>query len=275
VIRLTITFLVLFGICGSAFAEGVCEGSNREGVCLKMRHLRASVNALDAQRELMQITPNYLVSLGVVLLNTAQKVRADYGFGIPEHLMGLSGIEKLSRDLTAQAAANNVEMLKTANLIRNQCASCHATSNHVGGVDWDNIFDYDWNAIAAHCNSSEANPYLCKSMNGMLSAYGYLITGYQAGLPDFAMTRQAAEEIARILVDLKAKGFNHLPEELRAQAEAEAREVSAMAADKNPDVFLRATQITNACQKCHEKAGGPNDFGGSMNWRKFSWGKAS
>jgi len=247
---LTIIF-VLIGFSSIALASGVCEDSSRKDICLKMRHMRASINALDAQRELMQVNPSYFEAMGAVLIMTVNKVQKEYGLGIPEHFMGLSGVEKLSIQLTKEASDRNVDMLKTANLIRNECATCHSTTNTNGSIDWDKIFNYDWNAIAEHCNNSDHNPYLCRSMNGMLSAYGYILTAQEANLPNFAMTQQTADEVVRILVDLKVKKFNHLPEDLRNQAESAAREVSQMAAELNPNVFERATHMTAACQQCH------------------------
>jgi hypothetical protein len=266
--------LAVISFSAAAYAEGVCEGSNKESVCLKMRHMRASINALDAQRELMQVNPSFFAALGAALRQTAAKVRTEYGIGIPEHLMGISGVERLGEELAIEAVDNNIDMLKTANQIRNQCASCHASGNSAGGVDWDQIFNYDWNEITQHCNKGERNPYLCRSMNGMLSAYGYLMTAHDANMPNFSMTQQAADEITRILVDIQVKGFNHLPEDLRDAAEAEARMISKMAADKNPEVFERATQITNACQKCHALSSVSTSFK-SLGLGKFSWKKSS
>lgn len=260
---------LIVGLSSTAQAEGVCEGANRTNVCLKMRHLRASINALDSQRELMQINPSYFAAIGLAISNAAVKSKADYGFGIPEHIQGLSGVERMGIDLATQAASGDMEMLKTANSIRYQCATCHAPSNNAGDVDWENIFKYDWESITKHCNAAEYNPYLCRSMNGMLSAYGYMITAYQAELPNFTMTRQSADEIVRILTDIKEKGFNHLPEDLRLLALNEAREVSQMAQDENPAVFERATRITNACQQCHER--GSYSRPASLNFKKFSW----
>jgi hypothetical protein len=110
-------------------------------------------------------------------------------------------------------------------------------------------------------------------MNGMLSAYGYLQTAFDAKMLDFAMTRQAADEVTRILVDLKEKGFSHLPEDLRGQAEAEARHISQMAYDRDPAVFERAAKITNACQQCHQRTNGPQDVN-PMDFSKLNWNKA-
>jgi hypothetical protein len=250
--RLLLVGLMIFGGTTQA-AASMCTSSDKPEVCYNMRHLRASINALDAQRELMQVNPGYLAALGLALRDTAVYIRSIIGPGIPEHHMGLSGVERLGGELATQAATMNTDMLKTANVIRNQCATCHGPANPNGGVDWDRVFNYDWQQITEHCNTAERNPYLCRSMNGMLSAYGYLLTGHDAKKRDFTMTRQAADEIARILVDLRTKGFNHMPEELRSQAEADARVIAQMAMEKNPEVFERATRMTNACQECHER----------------------
>lgn len=239
-----------------ARADEVCSEANRENICFKMRHLRAGINAFDSQRELMQLNPPFFAALGVAMQDTAKKLRLEYGLAIIDHIEALLRLETLSKKVAEQAAYGNPDMLTTANQIRFQCMTCHSTERRGGGVDWSEIFAYDWQAIAKHCNSGQnINPYLCRSMNAMLSSYGYLLTANQAKLFNYSMTEQAALELVRILADLKQKRFEHLPEDWRAQAETEARTIAQMAKEKNPAVFEQATRITNTCERCHQQTG--------------------
>jgi len=232
---------------------GATAQADTSGVYLKMAHLRAQINAMDAQRELMQINLPYMEALGTNLSATAEDVLNNIGPGIPEHQMGLSGVSRLGTQIADLASKNNVDLLVKANSVRNQCVACHGDTNPPGGVDWDSIFRSDWNHITDRCNGNNKNPYLCKSMNGMLSAYGSLLTASNAEIQNFEMTRYAADEIVRILVDLKTKNFHHLSSALRDEAEADARELSHLAAQRNPVAFEKILTVTNACTKCHER----------------------
>ena len=225
-----------------------------EEIALQMRYLRAQINALDAQRELMQINASYMDVLGRSLSKTAEDVLMDIGPGIPEHQMGLSGVSRLGLEISKLAKNNDVEMLVRANEVRNQCATCHTEANPPGGVDWDHIFRSDWNHTVLHCNTQARSPYLCRSMNGMLSAYGTLLTAYEAEIENFEMVEYSATEIVRILKDLKAKNFRHLPENLRMKAEKDAADLLQLAVDRNPDAFQKAPGITAACTQCHAQA---------------------
>lgn len=246
---------------------GVCRsGSGADQLCSRMRHLRAQIFALDSQRELMQINSSYMYAMGLSISDNANMILPLLGLGIPEHHMGISGAARLGKELSNQAYRNDGDMVVTANQIREQCITCHAQERPPGGVKWDEIFRKDWTYISIQCAQPGRNPYLCKSMNGMLSAYGYLFTAQDASVQDFSMTEQAAMEIARILADLKSKNFSHLPEEYRQKAEGDARELASLAAAKNPAAFERIKTVANACMECH-KARSVGTRPSPMDWR--------
>lgn len=242
-------------------AASLCDEPlrNRE-ICLGMQHMKAQIHALDAQRELMQVNPSYLGNLGRTLSETAHELVRKFGPSIPEHLRGLNGVDRLGQDLASKAAKNDSDMMRVANTIRMNCATCHtADAGNSHQPRWDQVFGSDWGKIATHCSEAGQNPYLCRSMNGMLSAYGYLLTSYQFNARDFGMTSQASREIIRILEDVQAKNFTHLPEDLRKEALAAAKEVNLLASARDPMAFEKGVGVVNACLKCHEQEFGPSD----------------
>ncbi len=254
---ITAIFAVAALQAASAHAVPNCDDPlrNRE-VCYKMNHLRAQIHALDGQRELMQMNPSFYTAIGKSLSTTADTILHLLGPGLPEHQQGLAGVKQLGDEIASNATKNDVSMAVNANLVRSKCATCHATANPAGGVKWDDIFKTDWTQISMRCSDFGRNPYLCKSMNGMLSSYGYLLTGYNADMKNYEMTEQAANEVVRILTDIKAKNFRHLPEPLRLQAESAAREVATLAAQRDPAVFERSLSVANACMQCHQATRG-------------------
>lgn len=250
---LQIFFLALIFSQGAQAADP-CLGSQEREVCLRMNSLRAQIHALDAQRELMQSNSAYIEALGRSLNQTALDTLKMMGPGIPEHRTGLAKVAKMGEDMAYMAVKNDPRMMTLANQVRINCATCHSNPNPPNGVDWDTIFSSDWTKISEYCNSIGKNPYFCKSMNGMLSAFSYHLTSYNANIRDFAMTQQASQEIARILVDIKEKNFPHLQPKAWDDAQAAAIEVAQLAADKNPMVFEKAYVLNQRCTECHNQA---------------------
>lgn len=268
------TFLMLLiGLVSlTAFSNERVLNSNEQDVILRMRTLRAQINLFDAQKELMQINFPYLAAVGTSLNSNANEILKILGPGLPEHQMGISGAAQLGSEIAELASKEDVLALNKANLVRNNCATCHASENPPGGVNWDQLFQYDWSSIVVGCNSADKNPYLCRSMNGLLSAYGYLLASKEAHIEDFEMTGQVANELVRILVDIKTKNFNHLPEDIRSKAEKDSRELASLAQDRNPSVFEKAPGVIKACQECHSKVSYSSQFSqlksGTLGWKR-------
>jgi len=111
-------------------------------------------------------------------------------------------------------------------------------------------------------------------MNGMLTAYGYFLTAYNANRVDYAVAKKSADEIVRVLGELKKNKILHLPEELRASAERTARDISQLAADKDPGVIEKGLMLTSSCVKCHnvrDSRGGNHDVNGIVNLSAGPW----
>jgi cytochrome c553 len=246
---------------------GNCEGTViQRFLCLKMINLRSQIYSLDTQRELMQINPEYYKSIGKGLARTAREALQIMGPDLPEHRQGLANVVRMGDELALQAEKGDSLMVVTANKIRTNCASCHSTTGSPGG-GWNDIFRVDWAQINNFCNQPGKNPYACKSMYAMLGTHSYHHSSQQAKMEDYDLTRESAKELVRILADLKVKGFQHLPEKFRAEAEITAMEVVRLADDKNPLAFEKAITIVNACKNCHNsfKDGDVGPWGVNVN----------
>jgi hypothetical protein len=168
----------------------------------------------------------------------------------------------MGQELASKAARGDARMMATANSIRSNCATCHSEINPPNGIGWYDIFRYDWSQISYRCNQFGKNPYLCKSMNGLLSAHSYHRTSYEAKIEDYDLTREAAVEMVRILEDLKKQGFRHLPEKRREDAIVAAQEVADMARARDSAVFEKSRTLMNACMQCHAERKGDEASGG-------------
>ena len=223
----------------------------KDELCFKMRHLRSQVMALGAQRELMQVNYPYLAILGQEVLTLANTIETSKiaELGHPE---GLEGLKLGSQSLIDLAAQQDPLALSAANTLNKRCATCHAsTGPDSGRYNWDKIFKHDWDQVSKNCNREGRNPYLCKSMNGMLSAYATLITAVNADRKSFESLRYSSEEVARIAADLKAKGMLHGTEAMLNGVQAKALETAKLAIEQNDEAFNVAQDITTGCMDCH------------------------
>ena len=232
-------------------SAGPCNNAlMKDEMCYKMRHLRSQVMALGEQRELMQLNYPYLYVLGneVEFLAKSIDVSKVVELGHPE---GLEGLVLASKNLKDLAEQKNPLALSAANSLQKRCATCHIQSSPEGGHTWDKVFRYDWEVISKNCSQEGRNPYLCKSMNGMLSAYATVMTGPNAGREDLHALSLGVEEIARIAKDLKEKGLFHGSEDIISEVELKANATAQLARNGDPEAFTAAQSINNACMQCH------------------------
>lgn len=223
----------------------------KDEVCFQMRHLRSQVMALGAQRELMQVNYPYLAILGQEVQSLANNIEASKmtELGHPE---GLEGLKVGSQALIDLANQQDPLALAAANTLQKKCATCHAQSGpNSGSHSWDKIFKHDWEQVSKNCNREGRVPYLCKSMNGMLSAYAGVITAVNLDRKNFDTLKLSVEEIARIAGDLKAKGMVHGSEGLLTGVQAKALETAKLASQNNEEAFNVAQDITTGCMDCH------------------------
>jgi hypothetical protein len=234
-----------FSLCG--------PNTNTPVFCARMKHLRATVNALDSQTELMQVNYEFLGALAVSLENNTKYLVELTPQEMLSHKEGLKRINSLSADFRSLANKKDAEALTTANMVKGQCLNCHTSANPTGGIPWNDVFGFSWDKISKECGRVGRNPYLCRSMNAMMTDYNHILSGYAARIEDFEITGAFAGEIARILQDLKAKGFNHLGEANRLEAEVSAQKVVALAKAQDPTVFEKARALNTTCSKCHSE----------------------
>jgi hypothetical protein len=243
-------------ISSAAFAQGTCDNPLRQtDVCYSMQHLRSQINAVDAQRELMQVNFPYLETLGKNIALIARDVHTKIQMDSQAHRDGIKNVAVGAEDLAKLAAKKDPNALVVGNLLRARCVTCHTSETPASGIVWDKVFKNDWEHIAKRCNQVGRNPYLCKSMNGMLSAYGYFITSMKTGEQNYELTAEASGEVLRILKELKDKGVMHMSEGFRAAAEDSAAEINKLALAKDPSVFEKVLELPNSCMNCHDSRG--------------------
>jgi hypothetical protein len=266
---LAITGMLLTALISSnSLAAGLCtDPLHQQEVCFRMKHMRSTINAIDAQRELMRINYDYLGVLASSLKTNSTEIVGKISMENPDHVEGLKAIGRMASDMESYSKLGNPNAVVSANMLRSRCVSCHTNDSPPSGVKWGDVFKYDWEKISKNCNLPGRNPYLCKSMNGMLSAYGQLMTAYIAGIKNFELTEQASTEVVRILQEIKKHNFLHMSEAIRAEAEAKATEIVNLAKAKDESVFEKSYQLPQTCMKCHEENGqsGYEGRGFSMN----------
>lgn len=214
-----------------------------------MKYLRSQVFAIGAQRELMQINYPYLESIGVEINETAADIRKNGLLGTI-HEAGIVEIQSKAQSLIQEAKNNDPMALATSNVIQKKCAACHASAAPVSGIGWDQIFKSDWEIIAKNCAREGRTPYLCRSMNGMLTAYSGIFAASQLGRKNYTALKHSANEIARISSDLQVKKVYHASEPLGV-VQSKAEEVARLASEQNPESFEKGILITQSCMQCH------------------------
>lgn len=242
----------------------------KDELCFKMRHLRSQVMALGAQRELMQVNYPYLAVLGREVALLANSIDANK-LGELGHPDGLEGLKAGSESLVDLATQKDPLALSAANTLQKKCATCHTQSGPSGGShSWDKIFKHDWEQVSKNCSKEGRQPYLCKSMNGLLSAYASILTAENAERKSLASVKVSAEEIARIAGDLKAKGMLHGSEVIMNDVETKALETVKLASENNEEAFTKATDITASCLECHSgRVASLNNHRGSLSLKQL------
>ena len=259
--------IILASAFANAQASGICmDPMHDNDICQRMRHLKATINGVDAQRDLVVINYPYMEALAANMRENGSAMLQHLEDSNSSHAKGIRNLVFLATQMQQTAIDKDPETFTRANLIRNNCMTCHAADNPTSGVKWNEVFKRDWAQITVGCNSEGRNPYLCKSMNGMVTAYGQMITAYVAGITDYRLTEMSSLEVVRILQSLKMNNYVHMQEDIRKEAEDRATEIAALAKAQNPEVFEKSFELPNSCMHCHESIGGS---GMGNNFNKF------
>lgn len=235
-----------------ANATGLCSDAfHQQEVCERMRYLKASLNVLDGQRELVQVNYPYLSAISTSMIDNVAGVMNVIDLSQEGHLLALKDLKTKLVDVQTLSGASNVEAVSKANLLRSSCVACHGGDRPTSGVKWGDVFYYDWEKVASGCNTGGGNPYVCRSMNGLLTAYSHILTQMQAQVQDFAVVKQDGIEILRIFGEMKKANAFHMKPELVEAAVSDAQELVKLADAQDPEVYTKAYDMSQACSHCH------------------------
>lgn len=235
----------------SRYCQTMNNNPNAE-FCSHMRHLRATINVFDQQREMALVNYNYLGLMGQSLRDNAGQVVHLVPTELSDHKFALESISKLGEEIIELSKTKNPDLFVTTNQVSSQCLSCHNSTNpRAGGLGWNEVFRIDWRYIPQECNQVGRNPFLCRSMNSMATSYNHLSTASAANIQNYEVTEGVATEVVRILGTLGENNFLHGVAGLRMAAEARAKEIVQLAKDKNPIVFSKSVALVDACNTCH------------------------
>lgn len=249
------TLIIALSVISQAQVLNYCRTSvdnpNAE-FCARMGHLRATINVFDQQREMNLANYQYLGILGESLKNNSNLLVKAAPPELSNHKQALQNLAQMGQQISDLSKAKDASVFAVANNAGSVCLSCHTSSSPTpGGNSWNEVFKVDWRRITQDCSQPGRNPYLCKSMNGMLTSYNHLTTAYKADIRDFTVTAGVAGEVVRILKDLKTNNFVHMSENFRSAAQTSAEEVITLAQTENPNAFVKAVQLTTSCTQCH------------------------
>jgi hypothetical protein len=231
-----------------------CRAEGRNTVlCNQMKALRAHLMMLDENRELVRANFPMLKANGESMYQLTVKILTSRNN--TEHLSDLGAVKSLAANLRDQASKSDPAAFVTANRIKGKCQACHSLSQSEtgSGFSWNEIYAKSWDEIAQHCNQEERNPYICKSMYGMTSMFGYFEPAMRANHLSFELADEAASEVRRIALELKTIGSLGESHSLDALQEVVvwSESLSTLAKRRDPYVYQRALEVQKACGQCH------------------------
>jgi len=249
--RLILVCLIsLAGFANSAMGS-LCSDPLKGELCYNMHYLRSQVMALGAQRELMQVNYPYMNSIAQEITDITRYLSDGRLIGA-EHRAGIEVVMNHAQTLALQAKNQDPAAMSAASMIQKKCATCHSSSASApGGIGWSDIFANDWDNITKNCSKEGRNPYLCRSMNGMMSAYSGIFEGSQLGRKNFKAVELSAAEVARIAGDLRDKRMVHGSDVMFGEVFLKAKEVEQLALESRPEAFEKGVLITSSCMQCH------------------------
>ncbi len=231
-----------------------CSGPFRDTlVCRTMRHLRSHVHMLGEQRDHMQVNYSFLKNMGddiqSLVAHLMVQRRAE------GHLEDLNNVKEMAISLSEAAMNEQVEALMYANNIQSTCQQCHNSASPSSGYRWDEIYKVNWTMILNECNtpSNSRNPYICRSMFGMLSAVDYFYSANQLQSYKYATIVDVATELRRLAMDLKAKNMTHGedPQGLFNEIIERSEKIISLAELEDRQVAVQMGQVTDTCFSCH------------------------
>ncbi|MBK9294984.1 MAG: hypothetical protein IPM57_11195 [Oligoflexia bacterium] len=247
---LLLTLAALITFSQSSYAVGLCDDPIRDQqLCYKMKLLRAEIDVLDAQRDLMQINYSLLHSTATDSIQIVDKISLS---AAGQHLSALKDLKLELTNLLEDSSRGYPDALKYSNNIKDKCMTCHSNNKPKSGITWKELSANTWEHIYPHCNTTE-NPYRCKSMHGMKTTLQYYNAAAFAQHESFEQTGKLAQEVSRIASDLQEKGMIKGRHDLVffKNVQKEGLEIQKLAEQKDPATFMRAQQLSQTCMQCH------------------------
>lgn len=242
--------LSLLMLLSRVAAADVCDDPLKGQLCFNMRYLRSQIMVLGAQRELMQVNFPYLQTIGEEIQATTQHINEANLLG-DQHAEGLRTVQYQAQNLVTDAKTQDPLALNTANSIQKRCATCHNPTTGPDGIGWDKIFKNDWEHISKNCSKEGRNPYVCRSMNGMMSSYLSIFSASKMNRQSFPALLANTQEIQRIAKDLNRKKMIHMSNDMLNDVISRTDDVIRLAEVQNPEAFEKGVGITQACMQCH------------------------
>jgi hypothetical protein len=254
---ITVFFLaVTMGIANAEevdTADSCLQPGRITPVCYQMKHLRSHVNLLDADRDLARVDFDMMASVSESVYQMITKLMVSNHYN--EHLRGLGEVRDMARQLKEEATNRNFQSFRTANMMKQTCNQCHSQSaESTSGHSWDEIFGRSWDAIVQRCNTVGHNPYICRNMYAMSTAFSYFETAIPANHLDFELAEHTAKNLKTIASGLETLGGGIHEggldpiREVRVWAEG----LETLAKRRDPYVYQRSLEVKKACSNCHE-----------------------
>lgn len=259
---LIIASLMILSLNSMAQRAPICvEGNTQyQEFCGRMKHMRATVQLLDAQRAMMNTDYDFFGALALSLKENTSRLAEIAPTVLQDHKVGLQNLNLMSQQMEIYSKVKNPELFVVSNNLRLQCLNCHSSGNPNSQTVWNDVFSMSWDKISKDCSENGRNPFICKSMNEMGSNYNHLFTAYLAQVQNYSITEAVAGQILKVLNRLKTMNFKYIGEDNRLNAEKATQEIIQLAQAKDPKAFEKARDLTNACMKCHNEVS-TNDLG--------------
>jgi hypothetical protein len=250
--NLVLCLLLLVGKQGVVLGA-TCMAPMKDNLCLSMRYLRSQILVIGAQRELMQINYPYLSVIGQEIHEvTTALMNQESGLEEP-HKAKLEVIQAQAKILKIKADQQDPLSLTIANALQKRCASCHSTTDPIVGIGWNDIFQKDWANINRNCGLEMRSPYVCRSINAILTAYGAIAGAQRLERKSFETLEAHTKELARISNDLTTKKMHHGSEETLSRFYSQIEELLTLSKQKNPLAFEKSLGIIKTCTGCHSQ----------------------
>ena len=226
-------------------------------VCLTMHHLRSHVQLIEQQRDMLRSDYTMLKNIGNSMEQAIAKLMVSRHYN--EHLRAISDVRAMALRLKGEAIQQNFQALRTANLIKQRCQSCHSLATEETPDEerpsWKEVFAMDWDSINKRCNSEGRNPYVCKHMFGMSTMFSYFESAYLANEFDFELAESAASELlvlAEAMMQISGGAHEDGVDPFITVKNA-ATELKQLAAKRDPYVYQRSQTLSQACDSCHAR----------------------